>query len=136
MNKITKLLREISKETSLLSFHIHDHPKLEEIIAIGRDAVPILLDHLRDFLKAQANNYENCDFNDYAPWYAIIALSRITQVNPIKPEHAGRLTDIIQDWLAWSKNPDTLAEGGGNLSYWPLDNRPTESETDHQIVTD
>jgi len=122
---INKLLREISLETSVLSYMIQDHPKLEEIITIGNDAIPVLLDHLRDYLKAADTNYENCDFHDFSPWYALIALGRITQINPMKREHAGKLNSIIQDWLAWDENPDTLPEAGEqtrpNLFYWPLD---------------
>jgi len=131
---INKLLREISLETSILSFIIQDHPKLEEIIAIGNDAIPVLLDHLRDHLKAVATNYEKCDFHDFSPWYALLALGRITQVNPIKPEHAGRLTAIIQDWLVWSENPDTLPkieeQARPNLFYWPPDDNDDYDDDD------
>lgn len=120
--KINKLLREISEETSIFSFHIYDHPKLLEIIALGEEAVPILLEHLRESELAEKAQYaEPYDFHDYSPWYAIIALRGITKVNPIKPEHAGRLFEIIHDWLDWAENPDILPEGGGNLTYWPSD---------------
>ena len=119
--KIGQLLREISEETAVLSFHIHDHPKLLKIIELGKPAVPILLDHLREFVKAREAEYaEPYNFMDYAPWYAVIALTRITKAN-LKPEHAGRLINIVQDWFDWSENPEVAEKGGGDLTYWPLD---------------
>lgn len=125
--KIGQLLREISEETSVLSLHIHDLPKLLEIIELGEPAVPILLDHLREYLKEDEAGYVDSDFLDYAPWYAIIALTRITQANPIKPGHDGRLKNIVQDWFNWSENPEGAKQGGGNLTYWP-DLEKSESE--------
>jgi len=121
-NKVNKLLREISEETGCLSFHIHDHPKLLEIIALGEDAVSDLLEHLKESELADKAHYkEPYDFNDYSPWYAITALTQITKINPIKPQNAGRLFEIIHDWLDWAENPDTVVEGGGDLTYWPSD---------------
>lgn len=102
-NKISTLLKEISVETSCLSFHIDDHPKLLKIVAFGEDAVPILLDHLCKSRDAELAKYEGYEFHDYAPWYAILALGKITGEFPIKPENAGRLFGIIEDWLRWSK---------------------------------
>ncbi len=114
--RVRSLLREISLATSLYSFHIPDQPQLLEIIAIGWDAVPILLVHLLESKMAEQAKYENYDFHDFAPWYAIMALGQITGANPIKPDHAGRLFDIIDDWLAWTPEDD---DAGGNLTYWP-----------------
>jgi len=127
-HKVNKLLREISKETSVLSFIIPDHPKLLEIIAIGEDAVPVLLEHVKESAVANKAGYpEPYDFHDYSPWYAFVALGQITKVNPIKPDNAGRLYDITQDWLDWAENPDTLSEGVGNLTYWPLDDETKDT---------
>ena len=77
-NKINALLAKISKETSYLSFHIDDHPLLLEIVAFGEDAIPILLDHLRESRDAELAKYKGYNFDDYAPWYAILALGQIT----------------------------------------------------------
>ena len=104
---VIRLLEEISDETCFLSYHIYDHPKLLEIVALGNDAVSILLDYLQRSLKE----------TNYLPgiWYAIIALGQITGANPIKEGHAGRLRNIIEDWIAWDGKPCE----GADLTYWP-----------------
>jgi hypothetical protein len=116
--KIAALLREISEKTSIYSFHIYDQPQLLEIIALGDEAVPFLLEHLKESKAAEIAKYDGYDFYDYSPWYAIIALTRITGANPIKPEHAGRLYNIVDDWLTWKPEDENA---GGNLTYWPVD---------------
>jgi len=114
--KIKELLAEISRETSCLSFHIYDHPKLQKIVKMGDDAVPILLEHLAQYKKMRgADGRERLE---YAPWYIIIALTQITEANPIKPEHAGRLSNIVDDWLRWK--PGDI-DKNGSLTYWPSD---------------
>ena len=102
VDKTNGILREISEETSFLSFTIYDHPKLQEIVDIGNQAIPILLDHLRKSVLAEKAHYRGpYDFNDYAPRYASAALRGITNSNPVKPEHRGNLFKSIQDWLDW-----------------------------------
>lgn len=101
-NKINKILRKISEETSFLSFLVSDHPKIQEIVDIGNEAIPILLDHLRKSVLAEKAHYRGpYDFQDYAPTYACAALRGITNYNPVKPEHRGNLFKSIQDWLDW-----------------------------------
>ena len=104
---VLRLLEEISDETCILSYHIHDHPKLLEIVALGDKATPVLLDYLKRSL----------DEVNYLPgiWYAIIALGQITGANPIKAGHEGRLRHIIEDWVAWDGKPCD----GADLTYWP-----------------
>ena len=84
VDKTNGILREISEETSFLSFTIYDHPKLQEIVDIGNQAIPILLDHLRKSVLAEKAHYRGpYDFNDYAPRYASAALRGITNSNPL-----------------------------------------------------
>lgn len=112
--QITTLLAEISEETRVLSFHKHDHPKLLQIVAMGDEAVPILRDHLRDYLKDRSENGESLE---WAPWYAILALGMITKANPVKEEYAGRLLEIINAWLQWKPEDENQK---GALTYWPV----------------
>lgn len=114
--KIAGLLRQISLATGLYSFHIPNQPQLLEIIAIGDDAIPFLLQHIKECKNAEETKYRGLDFNDYAPWYAIIALGRTTGANPIKPGNDGRLRAIIDDWLVWKPEDEN---SDGNLTYWP-----------------
>jgi hypothetical protein len=99
------LLDELDEKTCILSYHIHDHPLLLKIVAMGQSVVP----HLLDYLKG--------DCEKPAIWYAIIALGQITKANPIKKGHEGRLQAIIDDWLEWERDPKI--EGGAALYYWP-----------------
>jgi hypothetical protein len=99
--KVADLLRQISEKTCVHSFHIPDQPQLLKIIALGDEAVPFLLEHLKVSKEAELARYRGYEFYEYAPWYAFAALREITGADPMKPEHAGRLYDIIDDWLAW-----------------------------------
>jgi hypothetical protein len=63
------------------------HPAYQQIIGMGRYALPFLLREL-----------ENKP--DHWGW----ALCAITGENPVPPEHRGRLADIARDWLEWARN--------------------------------
>lgn len=61
------------------------HPSLGEIIAMGKDAIPLLL-------KAVKDN-----------WYLCYALHKITNEWPVKDDYAGNPPMIIDCWLQWGK---------------------------------
>jgi hypothetical protein len=65
---------------------IVSHPAYQEIIAMGREAVPLIL---RD-LERQPRH-----------WNA--ALKAITGATPVPKEHAGKLTLVAEDWLRWAR---------------------------------
>jgi hypothetical protein len=63
------------------------HPAYQQIIGMGPRVVPLLLHELK---------------NNPGHWFW--ALRSITGVNPVKPEHKGRLHKMAQDWLQWGKD--------------------------------
>jgi hypothetical protein len=81
-----KDLGEWQRETQLLSFHKKDHPAYQRIVAMGRTAIPFILDELRK-----------------EPSWIVIALFDITGENPALPGHAGRLNELTNDWLEWAQ---------------------------------
>lgn len=62
------------------------HPAYQQIIGMGREALPFLLRQL----ERQPDHWD---------W----ALCAITGENPVRPEHRGRLRDIARDWLKWAR---------------------------------
>jgi hypothetical protein len=63
------------------------HPAYQQIIGIGPDAIPILLEEMQRK-------------PDHWSW----ALRAISGDNPVKPEHRGKLALIAQDWIEWGKH--------------------------------
>jgi superfamily II DNA or RNA helicase len=74
-----------------------NHPAYQEIISMGTQVVPLLLQELK----------EN-------PLYWLQALNAITGANPIKPEQRGRVKKMAEAWLEWGKNQGYLV--GENVS--------------------
>jgi hypothetical protein len=99
-NKIKSALRQISEDTSFYSFFV-EHDRLDEIVEMGEDAVPYLIEHLEESIKADANGFVDYDFDDYTPWYTMAALRRITGARPIREKNRGRLIESIKDWTEW-----------------------------------
>jgi hypothetical protein len=62
------------------------HPAYQQIIALGNSAVPFLLQDLRQTGDGHLSN----------------ALSAITGVHPVPPEHRGKIRLIAEDWLRWA----------------------------------
>jgi hypothetical protein len=75
--------KEETKYQSSTDVIIND-PLFNEIIALGKSAVPCIIEVLR-----------------YEPSLLIAALSKITGENPVKPEHRGRVKDMAADWIEW-----------------------------------
>lgn len=65
---------------------IFEHPAYQEIISMGIQVVPLLLKELK-------NN----------PIFWLLALKEITGVNPIKPEHRGKIKLMAEAWLEWGR---------------------------------
>ena len=62
------------------------HPAYIKIISLGESVVPLLLNDL-----AQNRTH----------WFT--ALTSITGENPIEEKHAGRINEMIGDWVHWGK---------------------------------
>lgn len=62
------------------------HPTHQAVVALGPAVVPLLL---RD-VERRHNH-----------WF--MALTAITKENPIRPEHAGFIPKMVEDWSAWGE---------------------------------
>jgi hypothetical protein len=62
------------------------HPAYQQIIGMGKDALPFLLGEL-----------------ERQPDHWFWALWAITQENPVPVEHRGRVADMARDWLEWAR---------------------------------
>jgi hypothetical protein len=67
------------------------HPAYQEIIGMGRDALPLILEALQ---------------HEVDHWFW--ALRSITGVDPVIPEHRGQLPAMASDWIGWAKNQGIL----------------------------
>lgn len=63
------------------------HPAYQQIIGMGRSALPLLLKEL-----------------DEDPDHWFWALTAITGVDPIAPAHRGDLHGMSADWLQWARD--------------------------------
>lgn len=61
-----------------------EHPAYQRIIAMGWDAVPLIVDEL-----ARETDH----------WF--IALHAITKVDPVPEENRGEISKMAQAWIAW-----------------------------------
>lgn len=86
--KLRRLEAEWKAETGFLSDadRIINHPAFQQIIALGKDVVPLLL---RD-LEAQ-------------PSLWVWALPQITGENPVPPSDAGNIRKMTEIWLNWGR---------------------------------
>jgi hypothetical protein len=83
--KLAHQWRSETKHMSLMS-DIILHTAYQQIIGMGADAVPFILEELSK-----------------EPEHWFWALRSITGVNPIKPEDRGRLKKMAEAWLDWGK---------------------------------
>ena len=70
-------------------------PEYQQIIGMGRDAVPLLLQELR----AEPDHW----------FWALVA---ITGEDPVPPEHKGNLSEMTQAWLQWGKDHGYMESNG------------------------
>lgn len=68
------------------------HPAYQQIIGMGPDAIPLLLEELQK-----------------KPGHWSWALRAITGENPVKDEHRGAIALIAQDWIEWGKKNGFIA---------------------------
>lgn len=62
------------------------HPAYQQIIGMGRSAVPLLLEELQR-----------------SPDHWFWALSAITGEDPVQPGSHGQVTQMTEDWLKWGR---------------------------------
>ncbi len=62
------------------------HPAYQQIIGMGKDAIPFLLREL-----------------ERQPDHWFWALWAITQENPVPQDHRGRVREMARDWLEWAR---------------------------------
>ena len=87
--RFTTLSEQWLCDTSFYStYHtICSHPAFAEIVAMGEDVIPLLLEHLRSRPDAR-------------PWW-MYALYDITGISPIPPESQGNVDAMSEAWLTW-----------------------------------
>ena len=73
------------------------HPAYRCIVAMGGPAIPSILDQLRR-----------------RPSHIFWVLHEITGANPVKPESAGKVGEMVEDWLKWGATEGY--EGGERTS--------------------
>jgi len=92
-----RLLEEWGEETTHLSdvSKKYMNPSYQQIIGMGKKAVPFLLQEL-----------------EKSPTHLFWALEAITGQNPVKEEHAGIMQEMANDWFEWArkKGYNTLAQ--------------------------
>ena len=62
------------------------HPAYLRIIGMGKDAIPLILEEMKQ-----------------RPGHWFCALKAITGENPMRPEHAGNIKRMTEDWLFWGE---------------------------------
>jgi len=62
-------------------------PAWPKTIAMGMSAVPLILEELKKEPR----------------WWMLQVLGEITGENPCPRKHAGRYSQLIEDWLRWGK---------------------------------
>ncbi len=62
-------------------------PAYQKIIAMGPEAIPLVLNELRR-----------------RPDHWFWALDMLTDANPIQADHCGNFTEMVSDWLQWGRN--------------------------------
>ncbi|WP_293135585.1 hypothetical protein [Okeania sp. SIO3I5] len=88
VNKFFTLAEQWEREVEGMSStaRMSQHPAYQEIIQMGTQIVPLLLQELKR-----------------NPLYWLSALEEITGENPIKPEQRGRIKQMAEAWLKWGK---------------------------------
>ena len=92
--RFAKLAARWYQETAALSSisQIAMHPAYQEIIGIGREAVPLILHELQ-----------------HEPHHWFWALRAITGEDPITPANRGRIREMTHAWLQWGKEHGYLS---------------------------
>lgn len=88
VHEFNSLVEVWRRETGMMS-SLEDkflHPAYQRIIGMGKDALPLILQELKQ-----------------RPGHWFWALKAITGENPMRPEHAGNLKRMTEDWLSWGE---------------------------------
>ncbi len=88
-----KLAEQWRKETGHISNMLYKflNKNYQQIISKGENVVPVILEELQT-----------------RPSHWFFALEMITNENPVKQEHVGRLDLMAHDWTEWGKNKGYL----------------------------
>lgn len=86
--RFEQLSEEVFEECMMVSSpsQIALHPSYQEIIGLGKNAIPLLIRKL-----------------DEVPTMWFWALEAITGVNPVPKKHKGKVSVMVQDWKNWAK---------------------------------
>lgn len=84
--RFMELKREWVEQTMFSSSitEIVEHSAYQQIISMGDSALPLIFSELR---------------RDPDHWF--VALQKITNENPVKPENKGNMKKMTEDWLRW-----------------------------------
>jgi hypothetical protein len=87
--QLRQLGKKLSRETGHLGTarEIAKHPAYSEIIQMGTQAIPFILEELK---RKPAI-------------YWLMALKKISGASPVPPAHAGKMKDMVAAWLEWGK---------------------------------
>jgi hypothetical protein len=81
-----EIYNSLKDETRFLSFHDTENPHFKQLIAMGNETIPLLLNNLWD------------------SWWAIIALHTLTRgACQIAKEDLGRFDLISEAWYRWGQ---------------------------------
>jgi len=92
LSEIGRRFRDLSRQWRKETVHMSSasrmakHPAYQEIIKMGRPAIPLLLGELRR-----------------KPDHWFVALHAITRVNPVPKESEGKLEEMTTAWLCWGQ---------------------------------
>ena len=86
--RFRSLSREWHKETVHMSsaLRMAKHPAYQEIIMMGREAVPLVLGELQR-----------------KPDHWFVALHSITGINPVPKESEGKIQEMAKAWILWGQ---------------------------------
>ena len=92
-NRFLDLKRRWKSATILSSNsdEIINNPNYIQIINLGNDIIPFILEDLEVT-------------NDH--WF--VALNKLTNINPISPNHFGNVIQMKNDWLTWARNNNLI----------------------------
>ena len=92
-DKFLALADQWTNETGHLSNMLHKHmnKNYQQIISKGEGIVPLILEELKK-----------------RPSHWFWALEMITNENPVKQEHVGRIDLMARDWVEWGRNKGYL----------------------------
>jgi hypothetical protein len=88
VGRFRDLVREWKAATTLMSSitEMATHPAYQQIIGMGKEAIPLLLEELRQ-----------------TPDHWFWALKAITSEDPVPPADRGKLRPMTEAWLAWAE---------------------------------